>query len=77
MATAGSGDVLTGCTAAVCAQGLSPMDAALCGVFIHGKAAEIAAHMIGPVGMVAGDVASHLPLALAGLLRKKKGGWSR
>ena len=77
LATAGSGDVLTGCTAAVCAQGLSPMDAALCGVFIHGKAAEIAAHMIGPVGMVAGDVASHLPLALAGLLRKKKGGWSR
>lgn len=77
LATAGSGDVLTGCTAAVCAQGLSPMDAALCGVFVHGKAAELAAHMIGPVGMVAGDVISHLPLALSGLLREKEGGWSR
>ena len=77
LATAGSGDVLTGCTAALCAQGLDPLDAALCGVFTHGKAAEIAAHLIGPVGMVAGDVVSQLPLALSGLLRKKEGGWKR
>ncbi|MDD3718672.1 MAG: NAD(P)H-hydrate dehydratase [Actinomycetota bacterium] len=72
LATAGSGDVLTGCTAALCAQGLEPLHAALCGVFIHGKAAELAAHMVGPLGMVAGDIISHLPLALSGLLRERE-----
>ena len=75
LATAGSGDVLTGCTAALCAQGLEPLDAALCSVFIHGRAAELAAHMVGPIGMVAGDVISWLPLALSGLLHKREGGW--
>lgn len=71
LATAGSGDVLTGCTAAMCAQGLAPLEAALCGVFVHGRAAELAAHMVGPVGMVAGDIVSHLPPALSGLLRER------
>jgi hydroxyethylthiazole kinase-like uncharacterized protein yjeF len=75
LATAGSGDVLTGCIAAFLARGMEPVDAARLGVFVHGKAAEIAAHMIGPVGMVAGDVVSHLPLALSGLLRRREGGW--
>ena len=75
LATAGSGDVLTGCTAAFSAQGLGPLEAALCGVFVQGKAAELASHMVGPVGMVAGDVVSHLPLALAGLLHEREGGW--
>jgi hydroxyethylthiazole kinase-like uncharacterized protein yjeF len=65
LATAGSGDVLTGCIAAFCAQGLDPVDAAICGVFIHGKAAELASHLVGSVGMVAGDIVSHLPLALS------------
>lgn len=73
LATAGSGDVLTGCTAALCAGGLGPLQAALCGVFIHGKAAELAAHLVGPVGMVAGDVISNLPLAVAGLIREREG----
>ncbi|WP_458011672.1 NAD(P)H-hydrate dehydratase [Candidatus Solincola sp.] len=67
LATAGSGDVLTGCLAALLAQGLSPMDAALCAVVVHGKAARLASSVVGGVGMVAGDVISHLPLALAGL----------
>jgi NAD(P)H-hydrate epimerase len=75
LATAGSGDVLTGCVAALSAQGLGPLQAALCGVYIHGKAAELAAHLVGPVGMVAGDVISNLPLAIAGLLREKEGGF--
>ena len=75
LATAGSGDVLTGCMAAFAAQGLSLLEAAICGVYAHGKAAELASHIIGPVGMIAGDVISHLPLALAGLLRENEGGW--
>jgi ADP-dependent NAD(P)H-hydrate dehydratase / NAD(P)H-hydrate epimerase len=65
LATAGSGDVLTGCIAAFCSQGLDPLDAAICGVFIHGRAAELATHLVGSVGMVAGDIVSHLPLALS------------
>jgi NAD(P)H-hydrate epimerase len=75
LATAGSGDVLTGCTAALLAQGLDALGAAVCGVHVHGKAAELAAHLVAPVGMVAGDVIANLPLALSGLLREKEGGW--
>lgn len=74
LATAGSGDVLTGCIAAFCAQGLDPPDAAVCGVYVHGRAAELASHMVGSVGMVAGDIISHLPLALSSLLRGREGG---
>lgn len=77
LATAGSGDVLTGCIAALSAQGMEPLEAALCGVYVHGKAAEIAAKMVGSIGMVAGDLISHLPLVLEGLLRERKGGWRK
>ncbi|NPV59709.1 MAG: NAD(P)H-hydrate dehydratase [Actinobacteria bacterium] len=69
LATAGSGDVLTGCAAAFLAQGLDPEGAGICGVYVHARAAELAAHMVGGVGMMAGDIVSHLPLALAGLSR--------
>jgi hydroxyethylthiazole kinase-like uncharacterized protein yjeF len=74
LATAGSGDVLTGCMAALWSQGLGPLQAALCGVFVHGMAAELATHVVGSVGLVAGDIISHLPLTLSGLLREREGG---
>lgn len=64
MATAGMGDVLTGCIASFMAQGLSAFDAAVAGVFYHGHAADLAASMDGMIGMIAGDVIRHLPLAL-------------
>ncbi len=63
MATAGSGDVLTGCVSTFLAQGLVPFEAACCAVYLHGKAGELAAHMGGEVGMLAGDIVSCLPLA--------------
>ncbi len=63
MATAGSGDVLTGCVATFLSQGLPPYEAACCAVYLHGKAGELAAHMGGEVGMLAGDILSCLPLA--------------
>lgn len=63
MATAGSGDVLTGCIAALLAQGLAPFDAALCGVYLHGLAGELAAVTVGEIGMLAGDIAAALPVA--------------
>ncbi len=61
MATGGSGDVLTGMIAALAAQGISLQEAALCGVYLHGMAGEIAAD--GTVGLAAGEIAVAIPAA--------------
>ncbi len=67
MATAGAGDVLTGVITALVCQGLSPLDAARLGAHVHGCAGDIAAKEIGPVGIVARDLITYLPRALANL----------
>jgi NAD(P)H-hydrate epimerase len=64
LATAGSGDVLAGTIAAMRAQGLDAYEAAVCGVYLHGTAGEIARREIGSAGVVAGDLLARLPLAL-------------
>lgn len=66
MATAGSGDVLTGVIAGLLAQGLSGCDAALCGVYLQGLAGDLAAAN-GMAGLLAGDLLKTLPAALAQL----------
>jgi hydroxyethylthiazole kinase-like uncharacterized protein yjeF len=63
LATAGTGDVLTGIIATLLAQGLSPVDAACAGAYWHGLAGERAAAKR-PIGVVAGDVAEALGEAL-------------
>jgi len=63
LATAGTGDVLTGAIAALLAQGLPPLEAAAAGAHLHGRAGALAWRR----GLVAGDVAEHLPAALAEL----------
>jgi len=60
MATAGSGDVLTGVITALIGQGLSNFNAAVLGVYIHGLAGDIAAKKIGQVSLIATDIAEAL-----------------
>ena len=63
MATAGSGDVLTGTIAALVGQGLPNFEAACLGVYIHGLAGDQVAQKIGPIGLTAGDLVHFLPEA--------------
>lgn len=64
LATAGSGDVLAGVIGAFLAAGLSPIDAAGCGVAVHGAAGLLAEDRIGRTGVVARDLANLLPEAI-------------
>ena len=60
MATAGSGDVLTGVITALMGQGLRNLDAAVLGVYIHGLAGDIAAKRVGQVSLIATDIIDSL-----------------
>ena len=64
LASAGTGDVLAGSIAGLLAQGLSYADAAACGVYLHGLAAEMVRQEIGDAGMVASDLLPLLPRAI-------------
>lgn len=64
MATAGTGDVLTGVVAALLGQGLAPFDAARLAAWIHGRAGDVAARAVGEVSLTARDVLDGLPAAI-------------
>ncbi len=64
LATAGSGDVLAGCIGAFLAAGSDPLDAAGCGVAVHGAAGLLAEERIGRAGVIARDIAALLPTAI-------------
>jgi NAD(P)H-hydrate epimerase len=69
MATAGSGDVLTGMITALRAQGLPPADSALAGVYLHGLAGDKAAEKLGEISLIASDIISYVPKAVISVLR--------
>jgi NAD(P)H-hydrate epimerase len=65
LATAGTGDVLSGVLAALLAKGMEPFTAAAAGVRLHAAAGRLAGDRVGPDGVIAGDVAHALPAVLA------------
>jgi hydroxyethylthiazole kinase-like uncharacterized protein yjeF len=64
MATAGSGDVLTGIVTSFIAQGIEPMKAAIAAVYIHGMAGDRAVHHLGEYGLMAGDIVREVPFTI-------------
>lgn len=63
MATAGSGDVLTGVVLALLTQGYPAEEAAKIGTYVHGLAGDFARKKQGVIGMTAGDIVNYLPMA--------------
>lgn len=64
MATAGSGDVLTGIVASFIGQGADAFSAAVMAVYFHGLAGDLAVKEKGPLGLIASDLLDKLPEAL-------------
>lgn len=64
LATAGSGDVLSGVVGGLLAQGLAPFDAASAAVYLHSRAGLLVSRRFGDAGSLAGDLLPELPVAL-------------
>jgi len=63
MATAGSGDVLTGIITGLLARGYKSREACIVGVYLHGLAGDLAAADLGEESLTAGDLIQYLPKA--------------
>lgn len=70
LATAGSGDVLTGIITGLLAQGYNPLDAAVLGVYLHGMTADIAVPETGYHAFIASDIIAYLGKAFLSLEKK-------
>jgi NAD(P)H-hydrate epimerase len=68
LGSGGTGDVLTGLLAGIIAQGASPLDAALCAAYLHGRAADIGAARLTEYCLCASDLLDHLPAAFASVI---------
>ncbi len=64
MATAGSGDVLTGMITSFIGQGISPYEGAILGVYCHGLAGDLASRDKGEYGMIASDILDNIPYSI-------------
>jgi NAD(P)H-hydrate epimerase len=74
LATAGTGDVLTGVIGGLVAQGIEPLEAARIGVYLHGLAGEIAERDLGTRSVTASDVVDAIPGAMLALSGASRGG---
>ena len=63
MATAGSGDVLTGIITGLLARGYKQQDACILGVYLHGLAGDLAANDLGEESLMASDIIQYIPRA--------------
>ncbi len=70
MATAGSGDVLTGMIAGLIAQGYSPDNSVWMGVYIHGRAGDLAAQKLGQNSLIASDIINNIGPAILDIKRQ-------
>jgi ADP-dependent NAD(P)H-hydrate dehydratase len=68
LATAGTGDVLSGVIAAIAAQGIAPFEATRLGAWLHGLAGDLSGAELTAPGMTARDVLAALPAAWQSLL---------
>ncbi|MEQ9187611.1 MAG: NAD(P)H-hydrate dehydratase [Cryomorphaceae bacterium] len=71
MATAGSGDVLTGIITSFIAQFKDPLVATICGVYLHGLAADMAKQVKGEHGLIASDIVQYCGPAIQSILAYK------
>ena len=71
MATAGSGDVLTGILTSLVAQGYTQKEACLLGIYLHGLAGDIAAGKLSEEAMIAGDITANLGEAFKAINKNK------
>ena len=69
MATAGSGDVLTGIITGLLARGYNQADASRLGMYIHGLAGDLAAKEMGKESLIASDIIQYLPKAFKALYK--------
>jgi NAD(P)H-hydrate epimerase len=77
MASGGSGDVLTGMIGAFLARQLGPLEALIGGVYLHGRAGDLARDRVGEEGLIAGDIIETIPTAmrrLSGTDQPSRGG---
>ena len=67
LATSGSGDVLSGLIAGLAARGADALQAAVCGVYLHGRAGDRLAQRVAPLGFLARELPGEIPPLLASL----------
>lgn len=71
LGTSGSGDTLSGVIAGLAARGATLLQAAAWGVFLHGRAGDVLARTVGPVGFLARELLAEIPREMARLSRRR------